>query len=92
MSSSDVLDNIVVKPRRFQCPRCQRLFARLEHLQRHERTRKFGCRPRLCHPPWRRIRSPAYRHRRRSHHAIQTHRKGHFRAACVVPSSLEVTY
>lgn len=28
------------KPKRFQCRRCQRLFARLEHLQRHERTRK----------------------------------------------------
>ncbi|KAF4541915.1 uncharacterized protein LTHEOB_8069 [Lasiodiplodia theobromae] len=26
------------KPKRFQCRRCQRLFARLEHLQRHERT------------------------------------------------------
>jgi uncharacterized Zn-finger protein len=27
------------KPKRFQCKHCQRLFARLEHLQRHERTR-----------------------------------------------------
>ncbi|OCT45504.1 C2H2 type zinc finger containing protein [Cladophialophora carrionii] len=26
------------KPKRFQCKHCQRLFARLEHLQRHERT------------------------------------------------------
>ncbi|KAF2006083.1 hypothetical protein P154DRAFT_423619 [Amniculicola lignicola CBS 123094] len=25
------------KEKRFQCPHCQRLFARLEHLQRHER-------------------------------------------------------
>lgn len=28
------------KQKRFQCERCQRMFARLEHLQRHERTRK----------------------------------------------------
>ena len=30
------------KEKRFQCPHahCQRLFARLEHLQRHERIRK----------------------------------------------------
>lgn len=28
------------KPKRFQCHHCQRFFARLEHLQRHERTRK----------------------------------------------------
>ncbi|KAH8712122.1 hypothetical protein GQ44DRAFT_752322 [Phaeosphaeriaceae sp. PMI808] len=27
------------KKKRFQCPHCQRLFARLEHLQRHERIR-----------------------------------------------------
>ncbi|KAF1848891.1 uncharacterized protein K460DRAFT_280481 [Cucurbitaria berberidis CBS 394.84] len=27
------------KEKRFQCPHCQRLFARLEHLQRHERIR-----------------------------------------------------
>ncbi len=27
------------KPKRFQCHHCQRFFARLEHLQRHERTR-----------------------------------------------------
>jgi len=35
------------KPKRFQCHRCQRLFARLEHLQRHERThtqeKPFAC-------------------------------------------------
>ncbi|KAK3388038.1 zinc finger protein ADR1 [Podospora didyma] len=41
------LDHIVVKAKRFQCLRCQRLFARLEHLQRHERThtqeRPFAC-------------------------------------------------
>ncbi|KAK3329826.1 hypothetical protein B0H66DRAFT_542127 [Apodospora peruviana] len=47
MPSSDTLDHIVVKPKRFQCHRCQRLFARLEHLQRHERThtqeRPFFC-------------------------------------------------
>ncbi|KAL1966530.1 hypothetical protein VTN77DRAFT_4452 [Rasamsonia byssochlamydoides] len=34
--------------KRFQCQHCQRLFARLEHLQRHERThtqeKPFGCR------------------------------------------------
>jgi uncharacterized Zn-finger protein len=29
------------KLKRFQCSHCQRCFARLEHLQRHERTRKF---------------------------------------------------
>lgn len=29
------------KEKRFQCQHCQRLFARLEHLQRHERIRKF---------------------------------------------------
>jgi len=28
------------KQKRFQCQHCQRLFTRLEHLQRHERTRK----------------------------------------------------
>lgn len=28
------------KPKRFQCQHCQRFFARLEHLQRHERTRE----------------------------------------------------
>lgn len=27
------------KQKRFQCKHCQRFFARLEHLQRHERTR-----------------------------------------------------
>ncbi|KAM7199270.1 zinc finger protein ADR1 [Rhypophila sp. PSN 637] len=46
-SHSDTLDNIVVKPKRFKCHRCQRLFGRLEHLQRHERThtqeRPFAC-------------------------------------------------
>ncbi|KAK4239525.1 hypothetical protein C8A03DRAFT_42846 [Achaetomium macrosporum] len=48
-SASDTLDNIVVnlKPKRFLCARCQRRFARLEHLQRHERThtreRPFPC-------------------------------------------------
>ena len=54
MPSSDIVDNIVVhdedqpppkKPKRFQCIRCQRFFGRLEHLQRHERTRK------LANPP-----------------------------------------
>ncbi|ETN38720.1 uncharacterized protein HMPREF1541_06758 [Cyphellophora europaea CBS 101466] len=38
------------KPKRFQCHRCQRMFARLEHLQRHERThtqeKPFACQ--LC--------------------------------------------
>ncbi|KAK3985749.1 hypothetical protein QBC44DRAFT_403968 [Cladorrhinum sp. PSN332] len=44
MPSTQTLDQIVVKPKRFQCSRCQRFFARLEHLQRHERTRKpFAC-------------------------------------------------
>jgi hypothetical protein len=28
------------KEKRFQCSHCQRLFARLEHLQRHERIRE----------------------------------------------------
>ncbi|KAK0723386.1 hypothetical protein B0T26DRAFT_852999 [Lasiosphaeria miniovina] len=41
------LDHIVVKPKRFQCAHCQRLFARLEHLQRHERTHTQE-RPFLC--------------------------------------------
>ena len=40
MPSIETLDHIVVKPKRFQCGRCQRSFARLEHLQRHERTRE----------------------------------------------------
>ncbi|KIV87116.1 hypothetical protein PV11_02684 [Exophiala sideris] len=35
------------KPKRFQCQHCQRFFARLEHLQRHERThtreKPFAC-------------------------------------------------
>jgi transposase-like protein len=30
------------KPKRFLCHRCQRNFARLEHLQRHERIREFS--------------------------------------------------
>ncbi|KAK5462606.1 hypothetical protein LTS15_002318 [Exophiala xenobiotica] len=30
------------KPKRFQCHHCQRFFARLEHLQRHERTQRWG--------------------------------------------------
>ncbi|GAB1313779.1 Zinc finger protein ADR1 [Madurella fahalii] len=47
MTPSDSLDNIVVKPKRFQCARCQRRFARLEHLQRHERTHTQE-RPFLC--------------------------------------------
>lgn len=29
------------KNKRFLCKRCQTRFARLEHLQRHERIRKF---------------------------------------------------
>ncbi|KAL4806830.1 fungal-specific transcription factor domain-containing protein [Aspergillus unguis] len=30
--------------REYECPRCSRSFARLEHLQRHERSQKpFGC-------------------------------------------------
>jgi uncharacterized Zn-finger protein len=29
-----------VKKKRFQCEHCSRLFARLEHLQRHERIRE----------------------------------------------------
>jgi uncharacterized Zn-finger protein len=45
MPASDTLENIVVKPKRFQCPRCQRRFARLEHLQRHERTRMLPTLP-----------------------------------------------
>ncbi|KAK4038858.1 hypothetical protein C8A01DRAFT_17088 [Parachaetomium inaequale] len=47
MPPTNTLDNIIVRPKRFQCPRCQRRFARLEHLQRHERThtreRPFPC-------------------------------------------------
>ncbi|KAK0629391.1 hypothetical protein B0T17DRAFT_488910 [Bombardia bombarda] len=47
MPASEIADHIVVKPKRFQCFRCQRVFARLEHLQRHERThtqeRPFQC-------------------------------------------------
>jgi uncharacterized Zn-finger protein len=30
------------KKKRFQCGQCERLFARLEHLQRHERIRKLS--------------------------------------------------
>jgi uncharacterized Zn-finger protein len=29
------------KKKRFQCEHCSRLFARLEHLQRHERIREY---------------------------------------------------
>ena len=29
------------KEKRFECSHCQRLFARLEHLQRHERIREL---------------------------------------------------
>ncbi|KAH8902700.1 hypothetical protein BR93DRAFT_919808 [Coniochaeta sp. PMI_546] len=51
MPSSEVSNEVVVrplkKPRRFECPRCQRQFSRLEHLQRHDRThtqeRPFSC-------------------------------------------------
>ncbi len=33
-------NSITVKPKkRFQCARCHKLFARLEHVQRHDRTR-----------------------------------------------------
>lgn len=38
------------KPKKFLCRRCQRTFARLEHLQRHERIRKsrrVGCEMKL---------------------------------------------
>ena len=31
------------KKKRFQCEHCSRLFARLEHLQRHERIRECVC-------------------------------------------------
>lgn len=37
------------KEKRFQCPHCQRIFARLEHLQRHERIRKL--RDMICKLP-----------------------------------------
>jgi hypothetical protein len=44
MASSEVVSEVIVRPqkttKRFECPRCQRQFSRLEHLQRHERTRK----------------------------------------------------
>jgi predicted SAM-dependent methyltransferase len=30
------------KKKRFQCEHCSRLFARLEHLQRHERIRRYN--------------------------------------------------
>jgi uncharacterized Zn-finger protein len=30
------------KKKRFQCEHCSRLFARLEHLQRHERIREYS--------------------------------------------------
>ncbi|OIW29034.1 hypothetical protein CONLIGDRAFT_578335 [Coniochaeta ligniaria NRRL 30616] len=50
-TSSEVFSEAVVRPaktpRRFECPRCQRQFSRLEHLQRHDRThtqeRPFCC-------------------------------------------------
>ena len=35
------------KEKRFQCPHCQRMFARLEHLQRHERIHS-GIKPFSC--------------------------------------------
>lgn len=38
--SSWAASNAREKKKRFQCPHCQRLFARLEHQQRHERTRE----------------------------------------------------
>lgn len=41
--------SIMVKPRRsFQCQRCPRSFARLEHLQRHDRSRLFHPEPHQC--------------------------------------------
>jgi len=39
-AESDTQTQAGKKKKRFQCPDCDRLFARLEHLQRHERIRK----------------------------------------------------
>ncbi|KAK4463001.1 hypothetical protein QBC42DRAFT_223603 [Cladorrhinum samala] len=68
MPSIETLDHIVVKPKRFQCGRCQRSFARLEHLQRHERThtqeRPFSCN--LCESKFTRS-DLLTRHERLSH-------------------------
>lgn len=45
--ASQVPAKVVKKEKRFKCPHCQRLFARLEHLQRHERIhsgeKPFSC-------------------------------------------------
>lgn len=37
------------KEKRFQCSHCQRMFARLEHLQRHERIRESRAEPHDAH-------------------------------------------
>jgi uncharacterized Zn-finger protein len=41
MDTDDHIEtDIAGKKKRFQCEHCSRLFARLEHLQRHERIRE----------------------------------------------------
>ena len=56
MPSSEVASEVVVRTpkktsdKRFVCQRCQRHFSRLEHLQRHDRTRKQYPLPRLLYP------------------------------------------
>ncbi|KAK4160586.1 hypothetical protein QBC43DRAFT_270269 [Cladorrhinum sp. PSN259] len=70
-TTSQTLDHIVVKPKRFQCSRCQRFFARLEHLQRHERThtqeRPFACH--RCESKFTRS-DLLIRHERLSHNSV----------------------
>ncbi|OAG38010.1 hypothetical protein AYO21_07732 [Fonsecaea monophora] len=65
------------KPKRFECKHCQRLFARLEHLQRHERThtreKPFACNQ--CDSKFTRS-DLLVRHERLSHDAERWGRNG----------------
>lgn len=65
------------KPKRFQCHRCQRMFARLEHLQRHERThtqeKPFACQ--LCDQRFSRS-DLLVRHERLNHEGDKAQHRG----------------
>ncbi|TPX07982.1 uncharacterized protein E0L32_010313 [Thyridium curvatum] len=78
-----VAEEVVVQPppreaKRFQCPRCQRSFSRLEHLQRHDRThtqeRPFACH--LCTSRFTRS-DLLIRHERLSHNKDKRRESGH---------------
>ncbi|KAF1833657.1 hypothetical protein BDW02DRAFT_500143 [Decorospora gaudefroyi] len=66
------------KEKRFQCPHCQRAFARLEHLQRHERihsgVKPFSCTE--CNYSFTRS-DLLVRHGRLTHGKDQIHQQGH---------------